>query len=792
MYLSTFKRNWILHYIKPEFLYLPRGKRDSYKEDHIEVEKKPGYMVIILRYSTDYRFLDGWKPTIEVTYFLRKTKHGTLEDTYFSTQASQGKKTTYKKITYDEEGIEHIEEVSAKSYTAVQSQSIAVGSISYPADGDWHDIIIYVPEPVEDYEFGYCELKSTLTNVIRAPKNVTPAKYNRVSDVILELPHGAAYIQFYNRHIVNKEYSIFNRINQVEHQVYSSGYDFTNLAFMGSNVTDSYYYTTIWKNSNQEGSTHQCRYFIEPDNNGNLSLSTRQMDTLVQDIADTFPTTTISVFLYDIFTTLSASIPLTMDIDWNCQSCTASIVNNNFPTLSSKVPLYNNFKETRTIDGQSQDLYELSNTSNGRPETVTITNAIVSKVERREEYFTYSAEEDPQFSESDEDRGTYIILQDADVNPTRLINLESLSQSDSLGYGGYYTESFAKAKVSFQINESNGSYQAPQKFWPTNANPSSNLYMWPPIYPFHQLSMTRSQFSDQSTQVGFTDIDFLNHSSDPDPDINRDGEIIKMISPINPSVKTFWGMPWYENTVEESDVDFTRKYTSGQVSIISGPSGDQGEYKLSDLKTKSIVTNYNETYATYVKSHYISWGDGKIHDDTDTEQQLIGYAYETELYFSEESKVIQYHYSLGSSYHYWNTLSIIPDVKVHRGNLRNVNYEHFREVHSHSQHELPINATKKEKANLKLINKTISHFIDYVLIENFPNPVPPGGTLLVFENAGGQLCFGGHKTDYSLTINVDDINDFTWNTDVSYYNLFNTNNPDCRTWIAHGNNNNNG
>ena len=151
------------------------------------------------------------------------------------------------------------------------------------------------------------------------------------------------------------------------------------------------------------------------------------MDTLVQYIANTFPTTTISVFLYDIYTTLSASIPLTMDIDWNCQSCTASIVNNNFPTLSSKVPLYNNFKETRTIDGQSQDLYELSNTSNGRPETVTITNAIVSKVERREEYFTYSAGEDPQFSTSDEDKGTYIILQDADVNPTRLINLESLS-----------------------------------------------------------------------------------------------------------------------------------------------------------------------------------------------------------------------------------------------------------------------------------------------------------------------------------------------------------------------------
>ena len=54
MYLSTFKRNWILHYIKPEFLYLPRGKRGHIEEGEIIIPKKKGYKPIILRYITPY------------------------------------------------------------------------------------------------------------------------------------------------------------------------------------------------------------------------------------------------------------------------------------------------------------------------------------------------------------------------------------------------------------------------------------------------------------------------------------------------------------------------------------------------------------------------------------------------------------------------------------------------------------------------------------------------------------------------------------------------------------------
>ena len=793
MYLSTFKRNWILHYIKPEFLYLPRGKRDSYKEDHIEVEKKPGYMVIILSYRTNYGFL-GWTPDITVTYFLRKTKHGTLEDTYFTTTASQSEETTYKKITYDEEGTKHIEEYPAESYTAtaMPTSSINYGSISYPADGQWHDIIIYVPEPVEDYDFEYLEFESTLTNVLMSKIDITPAKYNRVSDVIIKLPHYPAYIQFNHQRKVDKEYSMLSQGKTVD-RVVQPGVNFKNLTLMSNNTSNDKYHFTIWaKNGSYDD--HNCGYLIEPNNSGNLSFSMDYMIGLIQDIAEQFPTTTISVFLYDITSTLSVGVPTYMDIDWAISPRDISIINYNYPGTKQVIPLYNNHVGTMTIDGTVHKLYKLSDSINGSADSVVIQNAIAYQVEKQEEWYDYHSEEDPFFtssSEYGEDGNTWVVLKNSSSSSmsSQVITLYGLMQgSSSTGYGGYYEETFQKTAVEFTLYELNGSYDAPETPWPIMGNPESTRYTWLPELPDNTsstqgLKITRTQFQNAATQARVS-LSFVN-APPADNYVRWQGEIMDIISPITVSGTTTWHSPWYTHDVF-STIDFSRKYTTGQI-VPSASYGQQGQYKLSDLTTKGIFIDTDDASASYENTDIISWDTGQITHTEKKQAQLIGKAYEETLYFSETSRVINFEATPGV-WEKYNTYSITPNVTVTAAStLTHVADSPFDETKTEQTEDIDT-LSKKAKANLKVIQASLDYIINHFLHTTvFEDPVSHQ-TIYAFDNDGGWLYFDHNQTNYSLMVDVDDIDEFTWNTEVSYYNFFDTKNPSCVDWVAHNNN----
>ena len=193
MYLSTFKRNWILHYIKPEFLYLPRGKRGHIEEGEIIIPKKKGYKPIILRYITPYHqiFFNFMDPTINVSFYIKKTNINTGDVSYLL--------VTNKEEIEITEGVKIDDKVVPVKRTVDSGKATDQGewhasSVSYKTSESPYDFVLYVPDD-EDCVFDYLERKSTYTIVITGLERFTPS-YKDVQ--IIELPHDPAYVEFQN------------------------------------------------------------------------------------------------------------------------------------------------------------------------------------------------------------------------------------------------------------------------------------------------------------------------------------------------------------------------------------------------------------------------------------------------------------------------------------------------------------------------------------------------------------------------------------------------------------------